>query len=146
MLKPRPALIAVASAAVAVSIGLAPSAGSEAPVPLKSGATGAKVYQQVAKQKKDYVKLDLLALNDFHGNLEAPTGNSGNIPGINPTPPAPAVPGTKAGGAAYLASLLNKERKRSRANGATSLTVAAGDLIGGSPLLSAAFHDEPTIT
>ena len=26
-----------------------------------------------------------------------------------------------------------------------SLTVAAGDLIGASPLISAAFHDEPTI-
>ena len=26
-----------------------------------------------------------------------------------------------------------------------SVTVAAGDLVGASPLLSAAFHDEPTI-
>ena len=41
---------------------------------------------------------------------------------------------------------LKKERKKSRAAGATPLTVAAGDLIGASPLLSAAFHDEPTIT
>ena len=40
---------------------------------------------------------------------------------------------------------LKKERKKSRAAGATPLTVAAGDLIGASPLLSAAFHDEPTI-
>ena len=69
-----------------------------------------------------------------------PTGNSGNIPGIT------RIAGTKAGGAAYLASLLVKERKKSRAAGAKTLTVAAGDLIGGSPLLSAAFHDEPTIT
>ncbi|HRK47462.1 MAG TPA: bifunctional metallophosphatase/5'-nucleotidase, partial [Nocardioides sp.] len=52
---------------------------------------------------------------------------------------------SKAGGAAYLASLVKKERKKSRAAGATPLTVAAGDLIGASPLLSAAFHDEPTI-
>ena len=29
--------------------------------------------------------------------------------------------------------------------GATPITVAAGDLVGASPLLSAAFHDEPTI-
>ncbi|MFL6116005.1 MAG: bifunctional metallophosphatase/5'-nucleotidase [Catenulispora sp.] len=155
MLNPRPTLVALAASAVALSIGLAPSAGSTAPAQQKSGTTGATVYRQLTKQatpKKDYVKLDLLALNDFHGNLKPPTGNSGNIPGIDPAVPAPPatppppVPGTKAGGASYLASLLNTERKKSRAAGATSLTVAAGDLIGGSPLLSAAFHDEPTIT
>ncbi len=46
-----------------------------------------------------------------------------------------------AGGAAYLATHLEKARKGHR----NSLTVAAGDLIGASPLLSAAFHDEPTV-
>jgi 5'-nucleotidase len=144
MLKPRPTLVALAASAVALSIGLAPNAGSTAPEQLKAGTTGAKTYHRLDKTKKsDYIKLDLLALNDFHGNLEAPTGSSGNIPGITATP---AVAGTKAGGASFLASLLNQERKKSRAAGASSLTVAAGDLIGGSPLLSAAFHDEPTIT
>ena len=114
----------------------APSLPRSAP----AGTSGAKTYHRLAQAKKsDYVKLDLLALNDFHGNLEPPTGNSGNIPGIT------NVAGTKAGGAAYLASLVKKERKKSRAAGATPLTVAAGDLIGASPLLSAAFHDEPTI-
>jgi len=33
----------------------------------------------VIELKKDYIKLDLLALNDFHGNLEAPSGSSGRI-------------------------------------------------------------------
>ena len=46
-----------------------------------------------------------------------------------------------AGGVAFLATNLAQARKGHR----NSLTVAAGDLIGGSPLLSAAFHDEPTI-
>ena len=41
--------------------------------------------------------------------------------------------------------MLREERAKSRAAGATAITVAAGDLIGASPLLSAAFHDEPTI-
>jgi 5'-nucleotidase len=142
MSKPRPTLVALAVSAVALSVGLASSAGSTSPEPLKAGTTAAKSYHQLAKKNKDYVKLDLLAINDFHGNLEPPSGSSGNIPGITATPP---VAGTKAGGAAYLASLLNQERKKSRAAGAKSLTVAAGDLIGASPLLSAAFHDEPTI-
>jgi 5'-nucleotidase len=143
MRSPRRALVAlaapVAALSIGLSIGLAPGADSVTPS-TKAGTTGAAAYKKAVKgKKKDYVKLDLLALNDFHGNLEAPTGNNGNIPGIT------GIKGTPAGGAAQLASLLNSERKKSRANGASTLTVAAGDLIGASPLLSAAFHDEPTI-
>jgi 5'-nucleotidase len=132
MRTPRRPLVALAATAVAATIALAPGADSVAPQERGAGTSGAKVYHQLAK-KKDYVQLDLLALNDFHGNLQPPTGTSGQINT------------TKAGGASFLASLLNKERKKSRANGATPLTVAAGDLIGASPLLSGAFHDEPTI-
>lgn len=99
--------------------------------------TGAqRAYAHLAKPKsRDYVKLDLLALNDFHGNLE-PIPSTSSSGRINNTP---------AGGAAYLAELVRHERAASRAAGATPITVAAGDLIGASPLLSAAFHDEPTI-
>jgi 5'-nucleotidase len=127
------ALVATATGLTLIaSMALMPSAGS-VPQERTAGTFGAKAYHQPAKKKKDYVKLDLLALNDFHGNLLPPTGSGGQI-GT-----------TKAGGAAFLASLLRKERKKSRAHHATPLTVAAGDLIGASPLLSAAFHDEPTI-
>ncbi|MFI7242147.1 hypothetical protein [Streptomyces qinglanensis] len=49
----------------------------------------------------------------------------------------------QAGGVPRLATLL--DRARTDAGDADSLTVAAGDMIGGSPLLSAAFHDEPTV-
>ncbi|WP_121251681.1 bifunctional metallophosphatase/5'-nucleotidase [Nocardioides ferulae] len=98
---------------------------------------GKRVYERLtdAAKPKDYIKLDLLALNDFHGQLEAlpATSSSGRV---NTTP---------AGGAAFLARLLKDERAASRAAGARPITVAAGDLIGATPLLSAAFHDEPTI-
>jgi len=118
-----------------LALGISTVAGSSATV--ASPATPAPgVYAHLAKSStKDYVKLDLLALNDFHGNLETvpSTSSSGRI---NNTP---------AGGAAYLAKKIRDERKVSRANGAVPITVAAGDLIGASPLLSAAFHDEPTI-
>jgi 5'-nucleotidase len=117
---------------MAITASFAAGAESATPQQRTAGTTGAKEYRQLAK-KADYVKLDLLAINDFHGNLEPPTGSSGRINN------------TSAGGAAYLASVLNKERKKSRAAGAKPLTVAAGDLIGASPLLSGAFHDEPTI-
>ena len=77
---------------------LAPSAGSVAPQERTGRHLRAPRPTTASRQaKKDYVKLDLLALNDFHGNLEPPTGSSGNIPGITND-------GTKAGGAAYLAS------------------------------------------
>ena len=75
------------------------------------------------------VTVQLLAINDFHGNLEPPSGSNGEI-GRTP-----------AGGAEYLATHL----KNAIARNPNSIIVAAGDLIGASPLVSALFHDEPTI-
>ncbi|GAB3442321.1 bifunctional metallophosphatase/5'-nucleotidase [Phycicoccus ginsengisoli] len=99
--------------------------------------------------------IQLLSFNDFHGNLEPPSGSSGRIvTGHEFTKddegklvldkngnPIPKDVTTDAGGVEYLATHLKEARK----GHPYSLTVAAGDLIGASPLLSAAFHDEPTI-
>lgn len=78
------------------------------------------------------VAVKLLALNDFHGNLEPPSGTTNGT-----------IAGQPAGGAEYLATQLAELRKHAKKQ--NTITVAAGDLIGASPLLSAAFHDEPTI-
>jgi len=75
------------------------------------------------------VDLQLLAINDFHGNIEA--ASSLTWPGYT----APV------GGAEYLATHLEQAREGER----YSTTVAAGDLIGASPFMSAVFDDEPTI-
>jgi len=75
------------------------------------------------------VNVQLLAINDFHGNLEPPLGSSGRI-GT-----------TDAGGVEYLATHIADLE----ATNPNTLVVSAGDLIGASPLLSALFHDEPTI-
>jgi len=75
------------------------------------------------------VNVQILALNDFHGNLEPPSGSSGRIGTVN------------AGGVEYLATHINNLR----ATNPNTVVVSAGDLIGASPLLSALFHDEPTI-
>jgi 5'-nucleotidase len=80
------------------------------------------------------VQVQLLGLNDFHGHLESTTPG-----GIVPAPGAARVP---AGGAEYLATHLREKEATNREN---TLIVSAGDLIGASPLLSALFHDEPTI-
>src|SRR5262245_48482084 len=46
-----------------------------------------------------------------------------------------------AGGAETMATLIKELRAKNR----NTIFVAAGDLIGASPLLSALFHDEPTV-
>ena len=61
-----------------------------------------------------------------------------------PTASNPAGNNTGFGGVEYLASQI-RLRSRQTAKDPNTLTVAAGDLIGASPLVSAAFHDEPTI-
>jgi 5'-nucleotidase len=82
------------------------------------------------------VDVQLLALNDFHGNLELDPANTIRIRSSDPS--SAAVP---AGGAARLAY----ELEQARTGHANTLTVSAGDLIGASPLTSGLFHDEPTI-
>jgi 5'-nucleotidase len=95
----------------------------------------ALIVPATAQAKPRDVEVQLLGLNDFHGNLEPPTGSSGRIL------PAPGGTNVDAGGAAFLATHI----RQMRATNPNSLVVSAGDLIGASPLLSAAFHDEPTI-
>ena len=55
--------------------------------------------------------------------------------------PSSTPSATPVGGAEYLASTL----ATLRAGAPNSVTVAAGDLIGGSPFLSGLFHDEPAV-
>ncbi|GAB3681855.1 bifunctional metallophosphatase/5'-nucleotidase [Angustibacter aerolatus] len=89
--------------------------------------------------------IQLLSFNDLHGNLEPPSGSSGRLTTgytESTTTPYAAVPTTvNAGGTEYLATHLQQARKGHR----DTVTAAAGDLVGASPLLSAAFHDEPTV-
>ena len=81
------------------------------------------------------VEVQILALNDFHGNLEAP----------KQTVPVRKADGSEVrvpvGGAAYIAGALNQLRQ----GHPFTITVAAGDLIGATPLLSSYFLDEPTV-
>jgi 5'-nucleotidase len=73
------------------------------------------------------VDVQLVALNDFHGHLEAASGL--------------LYGGEPAGGVEYLSTHVRRLERGAR----HSFVVSAGDLVGGSPLLSAMFHDEPTI-
>jgi 5'-nucleotidase len=91
----------------------------------------------VAAKPPGTIDLQILALNDFHGNLEPPTSSSGCVPAVSGCP----APNVVAGGVEYLATHI----QNLRALNPNTVVVSAGDLIGASPLLSALFHDEPTI-
>ncbi|HEV2594417.1 MAG TPA: bifunctional metallophosphatase/5'-nucleotidase [Sphingomicrobium sp.] len=80
------------------------------------------------------VEVQILAFNDFHGNIE--------------TPPPIEVVGSNGqkerivtGGASHLAAAL----AGLRVGHSNTITVSAGDTISASPLISANYLDEPTI-
>ncbi|MFO1267426.1 MAG: bifunctional metallophosphatase/5'-nucleotidase [Rubrivivax sp.] len=83
------------------------------------------------------VAVKILAINDFHGNLRPSAG------GIRIKDPADATKTVvvPAGGSEHLATLV----AQLRATNPNHIFVAAGDLIGATPLLSSLFRDEPTI-
>jgi 5'-nucleotidase len=80
------------------------------------------------------IEVQILAFNDFHGNLETPAP-------VDVT----EADGTKhkivTGGVAHLAAAL----AGLRVGHPNTVTVSAGDTIGASPLISANYLDEPTI-
>jgi 5'-nucleotidase len=84
--------------------------------------------------EKGPVEVQILAFNDFHGNLQTPAP-------VEVT----ETNGTKhkivTGGVAHLAAAL----AGLRTGHANTVTVSAGDTIGASPLISANYLDEPTI-
>ncbi|WP_339200106.1 bifunctional metallophosphatase/5'-nucleotidase [Peribacillus sp. FSL P2-0133] len=71
------------------------------------------------------IQVQLLGVNDFHGQLNK----------------YQMVSGTMAGGAEYLAAYLKKYIQENP----NTLLVHSGDMVGGSPPISSQFKDEPTI-
>ena len=77
------------------------------------------------------VHLKIAAINDFHGNLQSPGKMSSDA----------QSPQVAAGGVAYLAGYV----EHILSENPNHIAVGAGDLVGASPLVSALFHDEPSI-
>jgi 5'-nucleotidase len=76
----------------------------------------------------------LIAFNDLHGNLEPPSGSGGRVS-------LPDGSTVDAGGAAYLATHVKQLESQVR----NSVLLSSGDNVGASPVISALFHDEPTM-
>jgi 5'-nucleotidase len=100
-------------------------------------AGAAPTHAQTLDASGAPVDLTIIAINDFHGHLKPPPG------GIAIADPADRARKVRiaAGGAEHMATLV----KQLRAGATNSVFVAAGDLIGATPLLSGMFTDEPTI-
>ncbi len=109
----RRALMLSAVAALLAAVLVAP-AGANDPEAAEAGRRG-----------PSEVHLQILAINDFHGNIATTSSSFGGT-----------------GRADFLAT--NIAAREAAAEG-HSIFVSAGDLIGASPLISALFHDEPTI-
>ncbi|SCG34241.1 bifunctional metallophosphatase/5'-nucleotidase [Micromonospora halophytica] len=126
--------LAAPALALAVVASL-PATGRPGPQPAATDDTAGLVPVAVsyAAPRGGEIKGQFLSYNDFHGAIDPPGGSGA------------AVNGTPAGGVEYLATWLRKLRAEAKAEGRGTTTVGAGDLIGGTPLVSAAFHDEPTI-
>ncbi|MEJ0006496.1 MAG: bifunctional metallophosphatase/5'-nucleotidase [Steroidobacteraceae bacterium] len=73
------------------------------------------------------VTLQVLAFNDFHGNLQTPAAPDGLRP---------------AGGAAVLAAYLKNRRARDPAD---TLIIHAGDMLGASPPITRLLQNEPAM-
>ena len=82
------------------------------------------------------VKLRLIGINDFHGNLES-TGLALTLPDPQGGKPLRVA----VGGAAALAGIV----QTLRAGAPHSLMISGGDLIGAAPLVSTLFRHESTI-
>jgi 5'-nucleotidase len=111
---------------------------------LVAAPTGFAAGSDNGKDKNKDTHVQLLAINDFHGNLQA------NTPGTltyccemdtNPAVNKPVAVRRNTGGIEYLGTLVKNLRDRN----SNTITVGAGDMIGASPLISGLFHDEPTV-
>ncbi len=78
---------------------------------------------EIPAEKRE-ARVRILGINDLHGNLEPPG----------------MVGGEMTGGAAYLASYLERHEEPGR-----TVRVHAGDMVGASPMISGYFEDEPTV-
>ncbi|GAB3139772.1 bifunctional metallophosphatase/5'-nucleotidase [Micromonospora sonneratiae] len=123
----------VASVLALTLLSALPMASRPAPANAAPPANLAPVSISYGLPSRTLVRGNFLSYNDFHGAIDPPTGSGAT------------VNGTPAGGVEYLATSLKKLRTEAASEGRRTITVGAGDLIGATPLISAAFHDEPTI-
>ena len=106
-----------------ILIAVAAVVGTMLAAPVSANTRGAA--STAAPQGPPPVEVQILAVNDFHGHI--------------------ATTGTWLGQSVGRADVLAAYVQQAEEDVRHSVMVSAGDLIGASPLISALFHDEPTI-
>lgn len=96
-------------------------------------------YGNGDKNGAGIVDVQMLSFNDLHGNLDPPAGSTTGT--VNEQEADGSTKSIPAGGVSYLATHLRDARK----GHPYSVTVSAGDNVGGGSLATGMFHDEPTI-
>ena len=104
---------------------------------LLAGCAALALLAGCATAPREPVTVRVIAFNDFHGNLES---GSLSLPWPDPDQPGRAKR-LNAGGAAFLANTVQALRQGAR----HSVVLHSGDMIGGTPLVSALFRHESTI-
>jgi len=99
-----------------------------------STLTIALLLSACATPRPEPVTINLVSLNDFHGNLEPSRYTMKDADGKEHV--------LRAGGAEAVAAALQAWRKQDK----DLLLVSTGDIVGASPALSSLWADEPTIT
>ena len=89
------------------------------------GTTVSAAPPEHANHEKRYIPVQLLGINDFHGQLDVYR----------------TVGGKQVGGAEYLAAYLKKYEQDNK----NTLLVQVGDAVGASAPVSSLLQDEPTI-
>ena len=121
---------AIAKAKVSArSIDLAPTVAFLLGVPVPGMAQG-QVLLDAVKDGHSYRPVNVIALTDFHGQLEQTTFTTAD------------TLATTVGGAADLATLFGEEAASLPGE---SILVSSGDNVGASPPISALLEDKPTI-
>jgi len=104
---------------------------------LATGFAAATAVTAVQAAAVAPISVKIIGFNDYHGNLESPgTFGPNTVGSFASTGNRPDV-----GGAEFLAAYV----AGMKAKNPNTVVVAAGDLIGATPLISALFFDEPSV-
>ena len=112
---------------------------------LALGASQALAAGNGASKNPQFTSVQLLAINDLHGHLEPTTPGTIQVGCCNPVRTDGVQTGWTPKTVPRRHRVPRDAHQELRAQNPNTITVGAGDMIGASPLVSALFHDEPTI-
>ncbi|MFD3448407.1 5'-nucleotidase C-terminal domain-containing protein [Microbacteriaceae bacterium 4G12] len=86
-------------------------------------------HHPVVHAEQNYVGVQILSINDFHGAIDSVS----------------KLDGKEVGGADYLSAHFKQREAEATTKGETTIKVHAGDAVGASPSISSLLQDEPTM-